>query len=118
MASTPIDLFNKVLLLHILTCTYRLSLIAITESPTDCWDGCSSFLYNGTISITSTGLSCRPWPESSPLAGEEAYCRDYEVDGLGQPWCYTTDPYNEYDFCDIPVCSCKYYMYYLTFRLL
>ena len=50
-------------------------------------------------------ILCSFSPEKFPLAGlEENYCRNPDSDDSG-PWCYTTDPDKRYDYCNIPECE-------------
>ena len=35
---------------------------------------------------------------------QKNYCRNPDNDEKG-PWCYTTDPYKRFEYCDIPECS-------------
>ena len=75
--------------------------------------------YFGSVSTTTSGFSCQRWdsqsphlhnlsdPERFPDVSVEAasnYCRnpDGKVEG---PWCFTDDPFVEWEYCDIPVCS-------------
>ncbi|XP_066288232.1 plasminogen-like [Branchiostoma lanceolatum] len=69
--------------------------------------------YRGTVSMTSTGLTCQRWDSQSPhphdqttrhpLAGlNENYCRN--PDGEPRPWCYTTDPNVRWQYCTVPQC--------------
>ncbi|KAI5193842.1 plasminogen [Manis pentadactyla] len=72
--------------------------------------------YRGTASRTKTGIICQKWsdsfphkpnysPDDFPSEGlEENYCRNPDNDENG-PWCYTTDPEQRFDFCDIPECE-------------
>ncbi|XP_067900721.1 plasminogen [Heterodontus francisci] len=74
--------------------------------------------YRGKTSTTSSGRTCQDWslmtphfhrhftPKTHPNAGLEGnYCRNPDGDHNG-PWCYTTDPNKQYDYCDdIPMCE-------------
>ncbi|XP_004401166.1 PREDICTED: plasminogen isoform X2 [Odobenus rosmarus divergens] len=72
--------------------------------------------YRGTMSKTKDGIACQKWrdtfphkpnytPEKHPLEGlEENYCRNPDNDEKG-PWCYTTDPGQRFNYCDIPECE-------------
>ncbi|XP_051711119.2 plasminogen [Oryctolagus cuniculus] len=72
--------------------------------------------YRGTKSKTKTGVTCQKWsssyphkpnftPKKYPAEGlEENYCRNPDNDEQG-PWCYTTNPDERFDYCDIPECE-------------
>ncbi|XP_041062728.1 plasminogen-like [Carcharodon carcharias] len=84
---------------------------------TDCIVG-NGVTYRGTRSTTSSGRTCQNWsvmfphshryltPETHPKAGLVGnYCRNPDADISG-PWCYTTDPSKQFDYCDdIPSCA-------------
>ena len=74
--------------------------------------------YKGTISTTANGKTCQKWTEQSPhkhfmtdpskfpdASLEEAnnYCRNPDLGA--KPWCYTTDPDDKWEYCDIPKCT-------------
>eukprot|EP00058_Branchiostoma_floridae_P019989 XP_002605479.1 hypothetical protein BRAFLDRAFT_92896 [Branchiostoma floridae] len=75
-------------------------------------DGAS---YRGTVSVTETGKTCQRWdsqtphrhdrtPRNYPAGGlVENYCRN--PDGESGVWCYTTDPNDRWDYCDVPICD-------------
>jgi hypothetical protein len=85
-------------------------------SPSTC--GCDDVLqsdYRGSISTTVSGLGCQYWdtqdphvhdysPESYPNAGLDGnnHCRS--PGGIDAPWCFTTDPNVEWDYCRVPSC--------------
>ena len=78
--------------------------------------------YFGSISTTTSGFLCQRWDSQSPHprnlmdpnrfpdASVEAasnYCRNPDGKAEG-PWCFTDDPFVEWDYCDIPTCNqCK-----------
>ncbi|CAK8681517.1 unnamed protein product [Clavelina lepadiformis] len=76
--------------------------------------GDSGANYRGWISKTESGLTCQAWSsqephrhtitsESNPTAGLiNNYCRN--PNSRDKPWCYTTDPNIEWQYCKIPVC--------------
>ena len=74
----------------------------------------------GSVSTTVSGKTCQAWSSDSPHVpnpgllldeiypdGSRAaalnYCRNPDSSGDG-PWCYTTDPNTEWDYCDVPYC--------------
>jgi len=75
----------------------------------------------GTLSVTVTGKQCQKWSSNSPhvvystytddkfpdgsRAAAKNYCRNPNPLFTHGVWCYTTDPYHEYDNCDVPLCS-------------
>nr|XP_055041447.1 apolipoprotein(a)-like isoform X4 [Misgurnus anguillicaudatus] len=73
--------------------------------------------YRGSISVTKSEKTCQRWtsniskisstlPEDYPCSGlQRNYCRN--PDGKKMPWCYTTDPKIEWEYCDVPVCEDK-----------
>ena len=80
--------------------------------------------YAGKKRETVTGRTCQGWNTQSPhthgdtdpanfpetsLEDAANYCRNPDDDS--HPWCYTTDPDWEWDWCTIPFCegtsSCK-----------
>jgi len=74
----------------------------------------------GTMTTTTGGYTCRPWTEGSPYSGATIasnypegsiaaasnYCRNPDSDG-GGPWCHTTDPSKNWEYCPVPLCSGK-----------
>ncbi|VDI82640.1 apolipoprotein(a) [Mytilus galloprovincialis] len=76
----------------------------------DCLLSATGKDYIGTLSKTKYGKTCQRWDSSSPHShtyhtydNDENYCRNT----LGDeplPWCYTTDPNDRWDFCEIPHC--------------
>ncbi|KAF5900282.1 plasminogen isoform X2, partial [Clarias magur] len=77
--------------------------------------------YRGTRKRTKSGTMCQSWdsmfphkpnitPKTNPKADLESnYCRNPDGDSKG-PWCYTVDPSNRWENCDIPSCNeeCMY----------
>jgi len=78
---------------------------------TECHTSHNGVDYRGTRSTTLSGISCQKWTEQTPHQhtvtpdsyanhgiGEHNYCRN--PDDKPAPWCYTTDPNTEWEFCD------------------
>ncbi|XP_035486378.1 hepatocyte growth factor-like protein isoform X2 [Scophthalmus maximus] len=72
--------------------------------------------YRGRVNETTSGIPCQRWdaqyphehpfyPNTYECKGlEENYCRNPDGDQHG-PWCYTTDPKTEFDYCAIKQCA-------------
>ena len=72
--------------------------------------------YRGTQYRTITGRMCQNWTSQSPHKHKTTknqilqhdlknnFCRNPTLDSNG-PWCYTTDPKERWNYCDIPFCS-------------
>ena len=76
--------------------------------------------YMGTMTRTTGGYECRLWslgstfppatvdsnfPDGS-VAAAENYCRNPDGD-YGGPWCHTTNPITNWEYCPVPLCSGK-----------
>ena len=74
--------------------------------------------YDGTESITKSGLNCQRWDVQTPhphsllpknytneLTNAESYCRNPGGRGPEGPWCYTTDQSVRWEYCDISSCG-------------
>ena len=76
--------------------------------PHSCFAG-NGHDYRGTVSMTQSGLTCKPWHlsfkstavgvggdkshQNVELVGGHNYCRNPAgAEQEGQPWCYTNDP--------------------------
>ncbi|KAI5615090.1 plasminogen precursor [Silurus asotus] len=82
---------------------------------TDCKNG-NGEDYRGSVSRTTTGVTCQAWsagsphisnfnPSTHPNKGLESNnCRNPDGDVNG-PWCYTTDRSKKWDYCQIPDCE-------------
>ncbi|XP_078604411.1 uncharacterized protein LOC144878079 [Branchiostoma floridae x Branchiostoma japonicum] len=81
----------------------------------DCQEG-SGASYRGKVPVTTSGKVCQRWssqtphvhsrtPDSYPSAGLEQnnYCRNPA--GWSAVWCYTADPDERWEQCDVPVCG-------------
>ncbi|KAM4862598.1 hepatocyte growth factor-like protein isoform X3 [Urocitellus parryii] len=76
---------------------------------------CNGEDYRGAVDRTESGRECQRWdlqhPHSHPFEPgkfpdqglDDNYCRN--PDGSERPWCYTTDPQLEREFCDLPRCG-------------
>ncbi|XP_036388835.1 hepatocyte growth factor-like protein [Megalops cyprinoides] len=72
--------------------------------------------YRGTVRKTRKGIICQKWSVNTPHKTKinpttypnanltENYCRNPDADQHG-PWCYTTDPKTEFDYCAIKQCA-------------
>ena len=83
-------------------------------NPNEC--GCDDVMhedYRGTISTTESGYTCQAWDEQSPHVHTYTfttypngnlisnYCRSPTGEW---PWCFTTNPDVEWEYCRIPSC--------------
>ena len=84
-----------------------------------CLEGLKSTPYTGTASITNHGFVCQHWKSQHPhthpftindffpvdgtVNNASNYCRD--LLGYGRPWCYTTSPSVQRDFCTFSICK-------------
>ena len=63
--------------------------------------------YTGLANTTMSDLTCQMWSVNTPHehdftgVGKHNYCRG--LDGYA-PWCYTTNPGKEWEYCDVPFC--------------
>ena len=72
--------------------------------------------YRGTLSQTISGLECQPWTATYPHIPSPVFllglvphltgnrCRN-PFGMRPKPWCYTTDPRQRWEVCDVKVCS-------------
>jgi len=86
----------------------------------ECYDAKHPTMYTGHTTVTETGKQCLMWGSQSPhqTLGVDAddfideefpsnYCRvTLNGDDADKPWCYTTDEYVSWEYCDVPQCSC------------
>ncbi|XP_078701666.1 uncharacterized protein LOC144927805 [Branchiostoma floridae x Branchiostoma belcheri] len=84
----------------------------VTEETCQVGNGAS---YRGTLAVTETGRTCQRWDRQTPH-GHERTARNYPAGGLVENycrnpddwsaiWCYTTDPAQRWELCDVPVCG-------------
>ncbi|KAM8924988.1 hepatocyte growth factor-like protein isoform 4-T4 [Lycaon pictus] len=76
---------------------------------------CNGEDYRGAVDRTQSGRECQRWDLQHPHAHpfepgkfldkdlDDNYCRN--PDGSERPWCYTTDPQVEREFCDLTRCG-------------
>ncbi|XP_070543539.1 apolipoprotein(a)-like [Ptychodera flava] len=82
------------------------------QAANECYHAIDAYDYRGTVSRTENGRTCQEWTEQSPHShtrtpenypnaglGEHNYCRN--PDGTSGAWCYTTDPNNRWELCDV-----------------
>ncbi|CAB4068987.1 ROR1 [Lepeophtheirus salmonis] len=61
--------------------------------------------YRGTVSVTSSGRTCKPWHlSSSGLSGNSVSNKELE-EKEEQPWCYTNSPSRHMEPCGVPQCT-------------
>ncbi|KAM7402265.1 hypothetical protein PAMP_017519 [Pampus punctatissimus] len=87
----------------------------VNETTSDCYHE-NGKNYRGMVRKTRKGITCQKWnvntphrtkinPRTHPEANlTENYCRNPDGDQHG-PWCYTTDPKTEFDYCAIKQCA-------------
>ncbi|XP_078579508.1 uncharacterized protein LOC144863813 isoform X3 [Branchiostoma floridae x Branchiostoma japonicum] len=85
--------------------------------PFECLSTSDGTTYRGKVRTTKSGHTCQRWDSSSPHRHQhlqkypyhgldENFCRNPTGRPLAEgPWCYTTDPDVEWEYCDIPECD-------------
>ncbi|XP_041346654.1 plasminogen-like, partial [Gigantopelta aegis] len=76
-----------------------------------------NIIYTGPINVTKSNYSCQAWSSQTPHKHNTSEIRmaalNQTLDEAGNwcrpshgrpPWCYTTNPDVEFDYCDIPQC--------------
>ncbi|KAK3088625.1 hypothetical protein FSP39_021462, partial [Pinctada imbricata] len=76
----------------------------------NCRESVQGIEYFGTATQTSSGKTCQRWDTSKPhshsydkIGDQSNFCRN--PDGEPKPWCYTTDPNERWETCNIPLCE-------------
>jgi len=86
---------------------------------TECSLSAAGHDYIGDIDVTVSGKTCQAWTSQFPHEHEynedhmfpdgivknaSNHCRnpDYRYVGI---WCYTTDPDQRWELCDVPTCG-------------
>ncbi|CAH1246490.1 ADAMTS16 [Branchiostoma lanceolatum] len=86
----------------------------LADPSETCQDG-DGASYRGIVTVTTSGKTCQAWGSQTPhehgrtsanypssgLDGN--FCRN--PDGESGVWCYTTDPNERWELCDVPVCE-------------
>uniref|UniRef100_A0A4W3GEY2 Macrophage stimulating 1 n=1 Tax=Callorhinchus milii TaxID=7868 RepID=A0A4W3GEY2_CALMI len=95
--------------------TTRIEACGIKRCENDICVLCNGEDYNGFVDRTESGRECQRWDLNSPhrhnyqpdkyrdMNLDDNYCRN--PDGSPQPWCFTTDPNVEREFCNIQRCG-------------
>ena len=87
---------------------------------TKCYHSEAGWEYKGDVDWTASNRRCKKWSDYGNYMDGEMYS-DGSLDGAGnkcrnperkasirsKPWCYTTDPAVEWEYCNIPVCENK-----------
>ena len=74
--------------------------------PMMCYNGDKGSDYRGTVSVTKSGRTCKPWhltfgkagvgefgfENNVELFGGHNYCRNPSPESEEVPWCFTNDP--------------------------
>ena len=107
-------------------CQYHAFFFITYTSAKDCRGSTSDITQNyiGTWQTTRSGKTCQRWDSQTPhnpsstyvqasqfpdasISDAANYCRNI-VNGDSSPWCYTMDPNERWEYCDIPLCSSKF----------
>ncbi|XP_069105808.1 uncharacterized protein [Argopecten irradians] len=83
---------------------------SVSCSSVDCYD--PSLPYEGSVTVTVSGILCQRWDSSVPheaihyqgRGDLKNFCRLSEDNDGIRHWCYTTDPYSRWEFCPIIDC--------------
>ena len=97
---------------------YRTAWVSICFIFSECKISTLGGDYTGHVGTTETGKTCQRWDAQFPhshsmtdprmfpddtMDDAANYCRNPDV-GLKGPWCYTTDPSERWEFCEIDYC--------------
>ncbi|KAI8521502.1 hypothetical protein Bbelb_012560 [Branchiostoma belcheri] len=86
----------------------------LADSTETCQDG-NGVSYRGVVAVTTSGRTCQAWDSQTPHEHSRTaanypssgldgnFCRN--PDGESGVWCYTTDPNERWELCDVPVCE-------------
>ncbi|KAL4237776.1 hypothetical protein ACF0H5_002488 [Mactra antiquata] len=89
-----------------------------------CYYGVNASWYSGTLASTIKGKTCQRWDSQYPhengytkasqypdgsLTAAANYCRD--PSDSGYTWCYTTDPDDRWDVCNVTKCKTEWSAY-------
>ena len=82
-------------------------------------DGCSTVNYTSNVHTTNGGRKCQFWEDQGPhrhtnsknamfpydrnVKAARNHCRNQNGDN--RPWCYTTDLYRRWEYCDFVICE-------------
>lgn len=77
--------------------------------PNECLTTAGGADYFGHVNTTISGRTCMRWASQSPhghafgFAKDQGnYCRNPYKDEAEGPWCFTTDPNQRWEFCNVP----------------
>ncbi|XP_023664282.1 muscle, skeletal receptor tyrosine-protein kinase [Paramormyrops kingsleyae] len=85
------------------------------QITTKCYADRGQF-YQGTVSVTLSGVPCQRWSQQDPhthrlspevipeLRNAENHCRNPGGENE-RPWCFTSNPYLRWEYCDVPRCG-------------
>jgi hypothetical protein len=91
----------------------------LERNPRNCWkDVAQGTDYRGDVAITRSSKPCQKWTAQAPHPnlhmspvlypeaglGDHAKCRN--PDGKQAPWCFTTDPDTEWEYCNVGLPDC------------
>ena len=80
------------------------NIVVVFFRPMMCYNSDKGTDYRGTVSVTKSGQTCKPWHltfdqrgfvrnKGFELFGGHNYCRNPEgPEQEDEPWCYTNDP--------------------------